>query len=212
VFGEASVTVGDADVDGVTVPLRGPVTVKLLPECVPNQDSNFGIGCVSLVIFGREGAALSRKRVAIRYPPGDYSFQAAAPGSYVKDVLVGGQLIRPGDKLRISEGMGPVEIQSSQDGATLDVKLDLPQEKFPDVQMLAVPVSESYGGPVQIFAGAGMLMKFAPGDYQIYALPSAEMQQLEYRNVEALRGLAPVASIKLEPGGHHTVTVRNLSK
>jgi hypothetical protein len=56
------------------------------------------------------------------------------------------------------------------------------------------------------------LAKLAPGDYVVYALHNSDMQQLEYRNPDVLRPLAPSANVNIQPFGHQTISIRNLSK
>jgi hypothetical protein len=93
------------------------------------------------------------------------------------------------------------------------VKLDFPNsESIPNLQILAVPMFESYAGPSLIPIGPSDFLKLAPGDYQVYAFPASNLGKIEYRNPEVLRTLLPGASVKVEPHGHHRVTIRSLAQ
>lgn len=219
VYGEAEVTVGDTDVDGLSIPLRGGVDVILKSNCkitIPDQ-LEVEVPCGNLTLFQADGQRMrmsqSKDVIYKNIPPGQYGFEVQIPGGYVTAILVGGQVVQPGEKIRIYEGMGPVEMQMGRDGGTVEVKLEFQdRQQTADLQFLAVPTLESYAGPITLFPGAAEFVKHAPGDYVIYALHSADLQQVEYHNPEALRGLTPSATVRVEANGHHTVTVRSLSK
>jgi protocatechuate 3,4-dioxygenase beta subunit len=212
VFGEAQVTVGDEDATGVSIPLRPGVDVSVVSEECRLGNTEAKVPCGSLVLHGFDGQEFS-KNTFRNVPPGGYEFQASSFGHYVSSVLVGGRAVRPTERIQASEGMGPIEIQVAKDGASLEMSLEIPGSERPtDVQALVVPVFENFSGPVQTWLGPDQSVKYAPGEYTIYALRRSDLDELEYRNPEALRGLTPSATIKVEPNGHHKVAIRNLSK
>jgi Carboxypeptidase regulatory-like domain len=216
VFGEAEVSVKDADVTGIKIPLRSGVRVQLKEDCPVSLEEVKG-SCGSLTLFRSNGQVVGsaqRDGQAINgVAPGQYSFTASALNAYVSAVVVGGQVVRPGEELRVSEGMGDVEVQVAQDGGTIEAKLELPNiVDSSNVQILAVPALESYSGPVRVFPGANGFIKYAPGDYNLYALLTSDFEQLEFRNPEALRALTPSATVRVDAAGFHTVTIKNLSK
>jgi protocatechuate 3,4-dioxygenase beta subunit len=218
VYGEAEVTVGDGDVDGLKIQLHAGVDITLKSNCkvpIPDQ-AEVEVPCGNLTLFHTGGQQMSRSRnkdvIFKNIPPGQYEFEVQMPGKYVTAVLVGGQVVQPGEKIRVYEGMGPVEIQTGDDGGTIAVKLEFQdRQQTADLRFLAVSGLESYAGPTNLLGGAEFL-KHAPGDYAIYALHNSDLQQLEYHNPEALRGLTPSGTVRVEPNGHHTVTIRSLSK
>jgi Carboxypeptidase regulatory-like domain len=216
VFGEVEVTVKDANLEGVSIPLRPGVNVTVNSDCKLSMDAT-QVPCGFLTLYGPQGTAMpigqTRGSASSNTAPGQYHFVAHSLNSYVSSILVGGQVVRPGETLRVSEGMGPIEVQALQDGGTIEPKLEIADVRNAEnVQFLAVPTSESYTGPLQFPPGASDFMKFAPGDYSIYALRNSDLQELEYRNPEALRALTPGATVRVEPNGHHTFTIRSLSK
>lgn len=217
VYGEAEVTVGAEDVEGVKLPLRSGVDITLKSECRVKLNEQMEMPCGGLTLFRADGSMIQptfdKDIIYKNLAPGQYGFEVKIPGMYATTVLVGGQVIRPGDKLRVFDGMGAVEMLSGKEGGTIEVKVEVASEMQPgDIQFLVVPTMESYSGPTLAFAGANQFFKYAPGEYLIYALHATDMQELEYHNPEALRALTPAASLRVEANGHHTVTIRSLSK
>lgn len=214
VFGEAAVTVGENDTEGLEVPLRPAVNVRITSNCGVKLANEQGTLCgdLTLSLPGGQRINLTRYRPTA-VPAGLYSFETGASGMYVESVLVAGQPVPPGEKLRIEEGMDPVVIKAGQDGGSLDLKLDLPPgEDTSDLMLLMVPTRENYSGPVVIALNSAQVARLAPGDYVVYALHNSDMQQLEYRNPEALRPLAASANVSIEAFGHQAISIRNLSK
>jgi hypothetical protein len=221
VFGEAQVTVGETDVDGVLIPLKPGVEVKVIADCMPADTSDAGLPCAAnLNLYRLNGQQLQmnidQKEGALSYrdvPAGAYEFQPITFNRYVTGVLIGGHPVRPNEKMGVFAGMPPVEIQTAADGGSIEVKLDFPNsESIPNLQILAVPMFESYAGPSLIPIGPSDFLKLAPGDYQVYAFPASNLGKIEYRNPEVLRTLLPGASVKVEPHGHHRVTIRSLAQ
>jgi hypothetical protein len=126
--------------------------------------------------------------------------------------------VQPEEKLHIDpevgpEGMDPVEVKAGQDGGSLDVKLELPDiQDASDLELLVVPLQKSYSGPAVVPLNGAQLARLAPGDYVVYTLHGSDMQKLEYHNPDALRPLVPSANVNIEPFGHRTISIRNLSE
>ncbi len=212
-FGEAAVTVGESDAEGLEIPLRPAVNVRVTSGCGVKLANEQGTLCGDLTLYrpGGQRITLTRYRPT-PVPAGSYSFDASASGMYVESVLVAGHSVRPDEKLRIEEGMDPIVIKA-QNGGSIEVKPELPSgEDVSDLVLLMVPVGESYSGPTVLPLNTAQFARLAPGDYVIYTLHNSDMQQLEYRNPDALRPLTASANVSLEPFGHQTITIRNLSK
>ena len=214
VFGEAGVTVGESDAEGLEIRLRPPVNVRLTSNCGVKLANEQGTLCGDLTLYRPDGQHITLTRYhPTSVPAGAYDFEASASGMYVESVLVAGQTVRPDEKLRIEEGMDPVVVKAGQNGGSMEVKLELPDgEDASDLQLLMVPVGESYSGPAVLPVNTAQLAKLAPGDYVIYALHSADMQQLEYHNPDALGALVPSANVSIGSFGRQTISIRNLSK
>jgi hypothetical protein len=214
VFGEAEVTIGESDAEGLEIPLRPAVNVRVTSDCGLKLANEQGTLCGDLTLDGPGGQRITLTRYRpTPVPTGSYRFKALASSMYVESVLVSGQVVRPGEKLRIEEGMDPVMIKAGQNGGSIDVKLEVPPEvDASDLVFLMVPVGESYSGPALIPLNTAQLTRLAPGDYVIYTLHSSDMQQVEYRNPDALRALVPSANVTIEGFGHQAISIRNLSK
>lgn len=224
VFGEAQVTVGDLDTEGVNIPLRPGVELKVVAACKNEEAPETRMGCAAALNLYQHGGRpiimdignVNRDEGATRYlnvPVGSYEIQPIAFGRYVTEVLSGGRVVRPNEKFGITEAMAPIEIQTAGDGGVIELKPEFPtSEKVEDIVFLAVPMFETYSGPSLMARGVTQFLKFAPGDYQIYAFHTADFQDLEYRNPEVMRMLPPAATVRVESNGHHQVTVRSISK
>jgi len=214
VFGEGDVTVGESDAEGLEIRLRPAVSVRVTSDCGVKLANEQGTLCGDLTLYRADGQQITLTRYrATSVPAGFYGFEASAAGMYIESVLVAGQTVRPGDKLRIDEGMEPVVLKAGQNGGSIDVKLELPNgEDASDIELLMVPGGESYSGATVVPLNTAQLAKLAPGDYVIYTLHNSDMQQVEYRNSEALRSLVPAANVSIEAFGRQTVSIRNLSK
>ncbi len=111
VFGEADVTVGDSDVEGLEIPLRPAVNVRVTSNCGMKLANEQGTLCGDLTLYRPDGRQINLTRYhATAVPAGWYDFEASASGMYVDSVLVAGQPVRPGQKLHIDEGMDPVVV------------------------------------------------------------------------------------------------------
>jgi hypothetical protein len=142
-----------------------------------------------------------------------YDFEAFASGMYVDSVLAEGRTVRPGEKLRIDEGMDPVVVKAGSDGGGVNVKLELPDgQDASDIELLMVPVGENYSGPTVVPLNMAQLAKLAPGDYTVYTLHNSDMQQLEYHNPDALRPLVPSANVSIGAFGRPAISIGNMSR
>jgi hypothetical protein len=214
IFGEAEVTVGESDAEGLEIRLRPAVNVRVTSNCGVKLANEQGTLCGDLTFYRPDGQHITLTRYhSTSVPAGLYGFDASAAGMYVESVLVAGRTVRPDEKLRIDEGMDPVVLKAGSNGGSIDVKLELPSgEDASDLELLMVPVGENYTGPAVVPLNTAQLARVAPGDYVIYTLHSSDMQQLEYHNPEALRPLVPSANVSIETFGRQTISIRNLSK
>jgi len=214
VFGEAVVTVGQSDAEGFEIPLRPAVNVRVTSNCGMKLANEQGTLCGELTLYRTDGQQFKLTRYRpTPVPAGSYDFGASASSMYVQSVLVAGQTVRPDEKLRIDEGMDPVEVRAGSDGGGIDVKVELPDgEDASDLELLMVPVGENYSGPAVVSLNTAQLAKLAPGDYAVYTLHSSDLKQLEYHNPNALGSLVPSANVSIAPFGHQTISIRNLSK
>ena len=214
VSGEADVTVGESDAEGLEIRLRPGVNVRVTSNCGLKLANEQGTLCGDLTLYRPDGQQITLTRYhATSVPAGLYDFEASASGMFVDSVLAAGWTVRPGEKLHIDEGMDPVVIKAGQSGGSIDVKPELPYgEDAADLGLLVVPVGESYSGPAVVPLNNAQLARLAPGDYVIYTLHSSDMQQLEYHNPDALRPLVPSASVSIGTFGRQTISIRNLSK
>ena len=214
VFGEAGVTVGESDAEGIEIRLRPAVNVSLTSDCGVKLANEQGTLCGELTLYRPDGRQFALTRYhATPVPAGLYDFEAFASGMYVDSVLVAGQTVHPGEKLRIDEEMGEVVLKAGQNGGGIDVKLELPDgPDASDLELLMVPVGENYSGPAMIPVNMAQLAKLAPGDYAVYALHSSGMRQLEYRNPDALRSLVPSANVNIGTFDRQAVSIRYLSQ
>jgi hypothetical protein len=214
VFGEAGVMVGNTDAEGLEIRLRPAVNVRVTSGCGAKLANEQGTLCGDLTLYRPDGQPINLTRYhATSVPAGLYDFEAFASGMYVDSVLAEGRTVRPGEKLRIDEGMDPVVVKAGSDGGGIDVKPELPDgQDTSDIELLMVPLGENYSGPAVVPLNMAQLAKLAPGDYVVYALHSSDMQQLEYHNPEALRTLVPSANVSIGAFGRPTISIRNLSK
>ena len=210
--GEAEVTVGESDTEGLEIRLQPAVNVRLTSDCGLKLANEQGTLCGDLTLYSPDGQRITLTRYrATPVLPGSYNFEASASSMYVESVLVSGQTVRPGEKLRIEEGMDPIVIKAGQNGGSIDLKVELTEDAS-DLVVLVVPVGESYSGPSVIPLNNSQSAKLASGDYVLYTLRNSDMQQLEYRNPDALRALVPSASVSMEAFGRQTISIRSLSR
>jgi len=214
VFGEVGVTVGEGDAEGLEIHLRPAVNVRVTSNCGAKLANEQGTLCGDLTLYRPDGQQINLTRYhATSVPAGLYDFEAFASGMYVDSVLAEGRTVRPGEKLRIDEGMDPVVVKAGSDGGGIDVKPELRDgQDTSDIELLMVPLGENYSGPAVVPLNMAQLAKLGPGDYVVYALHNSDMQQLEYHNPEALRTLVPSANVSIGAFGRPTISIGNLSK
>ncbi len=215
VFGEIQADVSGSDANDVKVSLQSGINVTVVSHC-QSAESELKIPCARLMLVGtdRNASLFTASGNLQNIPPGEYEFSMVTFGRYVSSIQAGGQSVRPNQKLSIAEGMGPVEISTADDGGSIEVQIDLPDRRSTtDIAVLAVPLFDTFNGPIRLSYFDGLQMSgFAPGDYSLYALRNADMELLEYRNPEALRGLVPSAAVRVEANGHHKIEIKSLAK
>jgi hypothetical protein len=209
-FGRATVTVSDHDVNGVTLPVLPTASVKvqvLVDGAVPTKFS----GSVRLEPLepGRStggGVQQDGAFVIPNVPPDTFRVVLNSMGGYVKAIRLNGQETA-GDRVTIPQGGGQLTVLANTDTGQISGATEPP-----GLMITAVPAA---GDAESVFAfsapdGSFTMRAVPPGTYQLFAWETREQGLLEYpefRKQFQTRGV----TVTLPSKGQETVKLKGIS-
>jgi hypothetical protein len=219
--GEQQVQVGHTDVDGLVVELlpgvkvtgvvRGePVlsargrTVRARSSVTLTPAENDSSVAGPLRGFSEDDGTFTIAGVHA----GNYRVHVQPLAGYVASLVSGAQDLSSGRNLVVGQGIQTesLEVVIRNDGGTIVGTIDGAVGAMDGAWVLLVPAT---GGDVErriAVRGEFRFQELAPGDYQVYLLK--DMDHIEYRNPEVLRGLKGGEAVHVTAGGSATVTLK----
>jgi hypothetical protein len=224
--GEVPVTVGAADLEGVSVTLAPPVTIggSILPATDAQDHSrDVPLGCIAGLQDYRHHAAAyesgSLKVGEFAIPdvlPGEYRVEIQCTGGYLISASFGGVDLMNNPIVTVLSGPPPPILATiRQGGGSLKVKVG-GESQSQNATLLLVPSFPTLTGPLSARTNsllgppdANSFVWLAPGEYSLYLLSGDDV---EYRNVAFLQSLSGGAKVRIEDRKTAEATIERVPK
>jgi Carboxypeptidase regulatory-like domain len=223
--GERHVQVGRADVDGLVVELVAGVTVTGVVrsgQVDVRRGRTFPPRC-DVILFpaeteGNSDSALigssdeDGKFTIDGVHTGHYRVHVQAFGGYVASLVSGTTDLSKGAELVIGPGTPPepLEVVLRSDGGSIAGTIDESAKLANGAWVVLAPAVGGEAESAIVSLGKFEFQGLAPGDYQVYLFK--DMENIEYRNPEVLRGLRGGESVHVTAGGQTTVTLKTVAQ
>jgi hypothetical protein len=226
-FASMPVTVGNKDVDGLTITMRPGVTVRgrvrvegQLPAGTPapttlfqlqGRSGNPGYGATSVQPDGTFAIdSVYAGEYGFRLFRGGTSFFVKSAQYGTEDILTSSIQVRDDGANRL------IDVVMSLNTATVDVQVvDEAQRPVPGISVMAVPDaarrnrSEFFKSGTTDANGRVRLQGFAPGEYRLFASPNVDVRSLE--DPDVIRRFEPRStSVRLQESATQDVSLRVL--
>ncbi len=122
--------------------------------------------------------------------PGTYFVRPNVPRGYISSMTAGGvDLLR--HPLTVGDGgaADPIDVTLRDDSATLTGTVDMPANPSSSYALLLLVPTDGSGQAVQGYAqsdGKFTVLNVPPGSYRLFAFGGARMQQVPYRDAQAM--------------------------
>jgi hypothetical protein len=198
--GETQITVGNSDLDGVTLAPNPPVDLSWSARLITSPRPAF----CAVQLHPSAPEVNAKEQVFHGLFPGVYIPEVRCDSSYIAAASWGTQNLLLDPQIRIEAGSSPspILIEARRGGGKLSGSFPTLSGDPPWTAALLVPkfsgfplVSNSMNAAG---AGAYRIDYIAPGDYTLYAV--ANINELEYRNPQVLKSLTGGAAIHIEDG------------
>lgn len=220
--GERQVQVGRADVDGLVVELAPGVKVTGVVRSgqVENAEGRTS-GTVSLFSAEKDGDLGPHFQEFFKEDgkftingvhPGRYRVQVQAYGAYVASLVSGTQDLSKGAELVVGPGTPPepLEVVLRNDGGSIAGTIGESAKVADGVGVLLAPAAGGEAQRTMANRGRFEFWGLAPGDYQVYLFK--DIEKIEYRNPELLRGFKGGEDVHITAGGKASVTLKAVAQ
>ena len=133
-------------------------------------------------------------------------------GAYVASLVSGTQNLSQGAELIVRPGTPPepLEIMLRSDGGSVAGTIDESAEVADGAGVVLAPLAGGEARLAEISQRNFAFNDLAPGDYRVYLFKDVE--NIEYRNPEVLRGFKGGQSVHVTAGGTTTVTLKAVAQ